>query len=524
MRITVVSEAGNPRTGSDLQLSVLPIRRPSMNSRDSQISCVLSTNRGAIDLCGTTPRASAWLLIGATGYLLLACSAGNSGIATNPTTGASGARSNVGAIAGNTASGIAGVTSVSAGVSGSLGSAAGSAATSVTPTSGGIGGVLASGGRGGVVATAGSGPLAGSSGNDSDDAGVEEPRGGAGALATAGAGGASGVGGMGGAGAPPTCDKIPPASTDCMQPLSPGDARKCAMTVALNQRSYYLYAPKTYNPCKPTALIIDCHGAMETAEAQAGIDTLHVANTTNGPLQYPGIGSGWRLEADTPDGGFIVVTPQGINNVWSSANNDPQFFLDIVTAVKKIANVAVDKVYMTGISNGSLISYETACAHTDVFSGIAAFSAGQNCPSIGKPIPVISFDASPDFAYQTTVAASDTMVRLDQCKGAVNPKWLTIDTSTTDTVCRNDPFDTHPTLVPCNTITKTSITPSGIEPTVCKRWDMCSGGVAVAFCDVAPSTLHGAANAAVDAHILYGNATSLNMPSVAWRFFKSFWK
>jgi poly(3-hydroxybutyrate) depolymerase len=344
------------------------------------------------------------------------------------------------------------------------------------------------------------------------DAGMEQ----AGAGGTAGAGGSDA--------STKTCDKIPPSSMDCEQPLAPGDARKCALTVALNQRSYYLYAPPTYDPCTPTALVIDCHGAMETAEAQAGIVSLHTAQTLNGPLDYPGIGSGWRLEADTKGGGFIVVTPQGIDDVWTSANSDPEFFLDIVTAAKKIANIDPAKVYMTGISNGSIISYETACQNTDVFSGIAAFSAGENCTSVGKPIPVISFDASPDFAYQTTVDASNTMVTLDQCKGAVNDAWLTIDSKTTDTVCRNDPFDTHPTLVPCNTITKTSITISGIEPTVCKRWDDCNGGVAVVFCDVAPSTLHGADNAAVDAHILYGNASSLNMPSVAWRFFKSFWK
>jgi poly(3-hydroxybutyrate) depolymerase len=337
-------------------------------------------------------------------------------------------------------------------------------------------------------------------------------------------GGVSGDGGDEGDAAVEACDKIPPASQDCAQPLAPGDARKCARTVSLNQRSYYLYAPATYNPCEPTALIIDCHGAMETAEAQAGIDTLHVANTLSGPLEYPGIGSGWRLEADSAEGGFIVVTPQGIDNVWTTSNSDPEFFLSIVEATKKIANIDPDKVYMTGISNGSIISFETACNHTDVFSGIAAFSAGQRCQSVAKPIPVIAFDAEPDFAYSTTVSATDTMVSLNQCNGTANSAWLTIDSTTTDPVCRNDPFDTDPMLVPCNSIKKTSITASGIEPTVCKRWDGCSGGVAVVFCDVAPSTLHGPDNASVDAHILYGNASSLNMPSVAWRFFKSFWK
>jgi hypothetical protein len=36
--------------------------------------------------------------------------------------------------------------------------------------------------------------------------------------------------------------------------------------------------------------------------------------------------------------------------------------------------------------------------------------------------------------------------------------------------------------------------------------------------------LHGMSNAALDAHIIYENATYLNTPSLAWRFFKSFWK
>lgn len=456
-----------------------------------------------------------WLLVG----MLAACSgrqssavsgsgssAGSMPIAPPRATSAAGAVASP--AAGASAVPSAGMPGV-AGAAGQAGvAAAGSSAASGGAESAGAGGRAVMEVAGSQPDTAGGGGVAGN-----------VPAAGSAGMASASAGSGAGAGGTAS-----TCEKIPPASQDCSQPLAPGDARKCQLTVSLQRRSYYLYAPRTYDPCKPTALVIDCHGALETAEAQAGIDTLHIAKTSNGDLEYPGIGSGWRLEADTPGGGFIVVTPQGIDNVWTTLNNDPQFFLDIVAATKKIANIAADKVYMSGISNGSIISYETACQHTDVFSGIAAHSAGENCTRLGKPIPVISFDAEPDFAYGTTVDANDTMVRLNQCKGAVESKWLTIDSTTTDTVCRNDPFDMHPMLVPCNTIAKTSITTSGIEPTVCKRWGNCNGDVAVAFCDVAPSTLHGSENAAVDAHILYGNATSLNTPSVAWRFFKSFWK
>lgn len=438
------------------------------------------------------------LFIGATACFAAACNAEPASNADR-TPGASGASGSVSATGGTTPSGGTGGASTAAGASGTGGAGAGGAGSE--PGAGGAGG-QPSQGAGGNPATGGVGGGGGAGGAQAD------------------AGGSSG--GTGGAAAE-ACDQIPPSSEDCAQPLAPGDDRKCTLTVGGNQRSYYLYAPPTYDPCTPTALVLDCHGAMETAEVHAGIDTLHVADTLRGPLEYPGIGSGWRLEADTPEGGFIVVTPQGIDNVWTSSNDDPQFFLDIVAATKMIANIAADKVYMTGISNGSIISYTTACEHTDVFSGIAAHSAGLSCESVGKPIPVISFDAEPDFAYASTVSASDNMVELNGCDATEDPNWLTIDTNTTDAVCRNDPFDTDPELVPCNTITMTSITTAGIEPTVCKRWNGCDGGVAVAFCDVAPSTLHGADNASVDAHILYGNASSLNTPSVAWRFFKSFW-
>lgn len=385
-----------------------------------------------------------------------------------------------------------------------------------------IGGTSGTGGTGGTGGVAGQSSGSGGIGATSGTGG-EPPVGGAGAGGTGGTGGGgddSGVGDVDASIPEETCDQIPPPSEDCSAPLAPGDQRKCTITVAGVERYYYLYAPKNYNPCEPTSLVIDCHGAMEPAEIQAGIEHDHMA----GSLDYPGIGSGWQLESETEGGGFITATPAGINEIWTTANSDPEFFIQILEDTKATANIDPAKVYMTGISNGSIISFATVCAHSDLFSGIAAFSAGQSCSSIGRPVPVISFDAEPDFAYTTTVNATNAMVTLNGCSSTPDEDWLVIDSTTTDTVCRDEPYSIDPTLVPCNTITETSLTQDGIEPTVCKRWDGCDDDVAVVFCDVAPSTRHGAANASVDAHILYSNASSLNMPSVAWRFFKSFWK
>jgi hypothetical protein len=73
------------------------------------------------------------------------------------------------------------------------------------------------------------------------------------------------------------------------------------------------------------------------------------------------------------------------------------------------------------------------------------------------------------------------------------------------------------TLVPCTEVK------AMIEPTVCKMWDQCDGGVEVVFCEVAANTEHGAGNEALDGHIIYENNTILSTPSLAWRFFQRFW-
>lgn len=295
------------------------------------------------------------------------------------------------------------------------------------------------------------------------------------------------------------CDNTSPPAGSCNSPMKPGDDLKCSE----GNRTYYLYAPQNYDPGKPTALVVDAHGAMETAEEHAGLDTEFCAQG----MCWPGKGSGWRLEADMPTGGFIVLTPQGRNNVW--AQRDEEFILAAVAHAKTIANI--DKVFISGISNGGALTYWVGCPNTDIFSGMSPVSGGANCAAIDNPIPVITFDAEPDFAYQTAVNASNKMVTLNNCKSGPVP-YLTIDSNYDEPICRDDAFSTDPKLVPCS-----SIKPA-IKPTICKKWTNCDGGVEVVFCDVAPANNH-PDRPDSDAHILYGNASSLNLPSLAWRFF-----
>jgi len=310
------------------------------------------------------------------------------------------------------------------------------------------------------------------------------------------------------AGPPPdeTCTKQVPSSTDCSAPLAPGDRRSCMV----GGRMYEVYAGKTLDLCKPTALVIDAHGATETAVQQVG----EMQFCASGNICWMGLGSGWKAEADQPGGGFIAVFPQGVNNMWSQSDAD--FMVQLVGEIQKVADIDPKKVYISGISNGGALTYWTGCPHSDLFHGMSPNSGGSTCTSIAQPIPVIAFDDEPDFAYQGSVDAANAMVMLNKCTGAAKP-WVTVDAMYDEAVCRSAKNDPMATLVPCNKVSMM------IEPTTCQVWDQCDGGVKVVFCKVAANTEHGSANASLDGHIIYENNTLLNTPSLAWRFFKSFW-
>jgi poly(3-hydroxybutyrate) depolymerase len=309
------------------------------------------------------------------------------------------------------------------------------------------------------------------------------------------------------------CTKMVTAgSMDCTQPLAPGDERTCTITSMGASRTYIEYAPKNLNLCNPAPVVFDAHGATETATEETG----EMEFCAGGGICYHGLGSGWKQEADQPDAGFIAIFGQGVGNVWSAA--DAQYFLDVLADVQKQASVDTTKVYISGISNGGAVSYETACAHTDVFAGFAPMSGADasGCGMLPKAIPMIAFDDMPDFAYQGSVSAYQSMIMNEHCKGT-GTNWATIDGNYTGAVCRSAKEDPTATIVPCNTVTSAML-----QPTTCTVYDQCDNNSKIVFCEVAANDEHGAANASLDGHIIYENNSLLNIPSLAWKFFKSF--
>jgi poly(3-hydroxybutyrate) depolymerase len=400
------------------------------------------------------------------------------------------------------------------GAAGTLGQA-GLAGAGVAGVSAGVAGVSA----GAAGANAGAaGVSAGAAGVSAGAAGVNAGTAGA-TAGTAGVGGGAGTAGkagMAGAPAEEPCEKdLEPMAgqDDCTAPLKPGDDRLCELSYNGSTRRYYVYAPPTFNACKPAALVVDCHGASESIEVHVGKEGFRA----DSPLGY---GSSWRRAVQGDN--VVVVTPEGVSLRWSQAS-DAAFLNTVTDRVEMIADIDPEKVYLSGISMGGMITAETACEDAERWRGMVPVAMLTNtCPSLSRPMPAMIFHAETDSitSYAGSRSLAESMAELNNCQNGPIADAMVFGgaSSSPDPVCFEmppgagspsaaDPYATP--LVAC---------PSDRPVSTCTKWDQCDEGVEVVFCTVE------AADQIYGGHLLYTNDTGLNLPALAWPFLKKFWK
>lgn len=292
----------------------------------------------------------------------------------------------------------------------------------------------------------------------------------------------------------PAC-VIPAASTDCDAPLAPGDQRSCTMSIGGVTRTYLLYAPATYDPCRPAALVVDAHGAQESAEVHAGL-----ANFYNWPTL--GIGSSFRLVADRE--GFIVATPQGIGNAWAQA--DAAFVTKIPAAVGAHATIDPARVYLTGISNGGGLTYWTACGDAGVFHGFAPISGYDDtaCP-VSHAAPLVHFHTQTDalVSYAAGQSAFSQWRQGNHCQAQ----------PTSEIKFGGADGDPRPVCLAHGTAWSLVSCDAAAPQTVCERYTGCDAGDVV-FCTVPPDNQYDGGT--TGGHILYFNGTKLSLAAVTW--------
>jgi poly(3-hydroxybutyrate) depolymerase len=329
-------------------------------------------------------------------------------------------------------------------------------------------------------------------------------------MATAGASGATQP-------PPEMCTPLGSATeTDpCKASLKPGDDRLCKMTVDGQEREFYIYASPKYDPCKPASLIMDCHGLSESIEVHVGKEGFNLSGQ-----QFPkGYGSGWRMAVKADNA--IVVTPAGLSQSWSTATDVP-FVNKAADQVEMIAKVDPERVYVTGISMGGMMTVATGCDNAKRWRGMSPVAMlSQTCSKLERPTPTISFHSMTDqlTSYADDRTNMERIAMFNNCKkGPTDSLHYGGAMSPPDAVCYamsngvGDPDAPDPLNIPLIAC------PSSLPETKCVSWTECDEGVEVVFCTVPASSQP------IGGHILYNNDGNLALAEVAWPFFKRFQK
>jgi polyhydroxybutyrate depolymerase len=155
-----------------------------------------------------------------------------------------------------------------------------------------------------------------------------------------------------------------------------------SMTIGGLNRTYRVYRPAGVSTSAPLVMVL--HGAFGTGKQAED--------------SY-----GWDPEADT--GKFLVVYPDGTNRTWDA---DPDCcgkaaanHVDDVAFLSKLATsfgslVDAKRIFATGISNGSLMSYRLAC-DTKILAAIGPDSGTMinPCPH-PQPLSIIAIHGTAD--------------------------------------------------------------------------------------------------------------------------------
>jgi len=185
-----------------------------------------------------------------------------------------------------------------------------------------------------------------------------------------------------------------PADPNPTPIAGPGDYRFTFVQDGV-AREYLVHVPKSYRG-KPTAMLVALHGGGGDADFQAD-------------------DSKYRLISKSEAAGFIAVFPNGYSRMpsgilatWNAGAccgaaqkndvDDVGFLREVIARVERQARIDPVRVFMTGMSNGALMSWRMACEASDIVRGIAPVEGTDNTKHCtpSRPVPVIEFHALDD--------------------------------------------------------------------------------------------------------------------------------
>lgn len=145
-------------------------------------------------------------------------------------------------------------------------------------------------------------------------------------------------------------------------------------------RAYILHVPAAYDENVSTPLVINFHGFGGCA-ADFAME----------------VGDLYELNALADTANFLVAYPQGVirskgspewdpgdNGSQNIHDNDVYFVSQLIAEISKEYNVALNRVYATGYSNGGMMAYGLACTQAEQVAAVGIMS-GIMLPETCEP-------------------------------------------------------------------------------------------------------------------------------------------
>lgn len=188
--------------------------------------------------------------------------------------------------------------------------------------------------------------------------------------------------------APPADVDAPPAATCVDRMPQPLDA-VWTLTHANLQRSIRVHVPASYDPTRPTPVVLDFHGYTMSAQSQEDLTRLPEKADEAGFIAVHADGTGaprgWN-------GGDCCGTPATTNL------DDVGFVLALLDELERRLCVDPDRVFATGFSNGGFLSHRLACEAADRIAAIAPVAGvmGVDACAPSRPVPVMHTHGTAD--------------------------------------------------------------------------------------------------------------------------------
>jgi polyhydroxybutyrate depolymerase len=154
------------------------------------------------------------------------------------------------------------------------------------------------------------------------------------------------------------------------------------------ERTYRLYVPKSYDPARPTPLVISMHGGGLWGAVQMDM-------------------SQWNAVAD--EQGLLVVYPSGVGGkgprAWrvgagDRSARDVRFIGELIDTLKASYTIDPTRIYADGLSNGGGMAFLLSCTMSDRVAAVGLVASAPFLPWSAckdqEAVPMIAFHGTDD--------------------------------------------------------------------------------------------------------------------------------